>query len=297
VSQGRFRWENAAVLVLALVLFSVGPRTKKLLLGLYPLGLVGILYSVMKSIEDLGVTESRVHLCDLRAHEVALFGVRMHGQKVTLHDWFQAHASPVLDLSCSVPYATFLFVVTACAAWLYARDYPTMVRFGWCFFALNVVGFATYHLYPAAPPWYYHAHGCRVDLTAPASEGSSLARVDARLGIHYFGGMYGRASDVFGAMPSLHVGYALLVATEGWALMSNRWRAASAFFFVWMFFSAVYLDHHWVLDAIAGATYTVVVSGAARLVVRAASGAHAQGHAERGAGLQPSKPSAASETP
>ena len=28
-----------------------------------------------------------------------------------------------------------------------------MRRFAWTFFFLNVAGFLTYHLYPAAPPW------------------------------------------------------------------------------------------------------------------------------------------------
>ena len=52
-----------------------------------------------------GVTPETVHLCDLRAHELALFGVTMNGQRVTFHDWFQAHPSPVLDALCAIPYA------------------------------------------------------------------------------------------------------------------------------------------------------------------------------------------------
>ena len=88
--------------------------------------------------------------------------------------------------------------------------------------------------------------------------------MDARLGVHYFAGMYGRASDVFGAMPSLHVAYALIVVLEGWAVMRNGWRVASIAFFAAMCFSAVYLDHHWVLDVIAGVIYCIAVVGFAR---------------------------------
>jgi hypothetical protein len=151
---------------------------------------------------------------------------------------------------------------------MYVRDYPRMVRFAWCFFALNIAGFITYHLYPAAPPWYFHAHGCAVDIHAHASEGPALARVDSWLGVHYFAGMYGRASDVFGAMPSLHCAYAGLVVLEGWAVFGRPWRAASVGFFALMVFAAVYLDHHWVLDAVAGCAYCVVVVGVARLATR-----------------------------
>ena len=71
-------------------LFSVGPRTKKLFIGVYPLGLVGLLYDAMKLFENVGVTPESVHLCDLRALEIRLFGVTMNGQPGTLHDWFQA---------------------------------------------------------------------------------------------------------------------------------------------------------------------------------------------------------------
>jgi phosphatidylglycerophosphatase A len=67
---------------------------------------------------------------------------------------------------------------------------------------------------------------CHGWLRSPPQD-PNLARVDASMGLHYFAGMYGRASDVLGAMPSLHVAYALLVAVEGWGLMSHLWRVAS----------------------------------------------------------------------
>ncbi len=266
--RGAFHWDNVALLGLVVLLFSVGPRTKKLFLGIYPIGLVALFYDSMRAVQNVGVTPESVHLCDLRAHELALFGVQMNGARVTYHDWFQAHPSPLLDAVCAIPYATFIFVCIACAVWLYIRDYPRMVRFTWCFFALNVCGFVTYHLYPAAPPWYFHAHGCTVDVLARASEGPALARVDARLGLHYFASMYGRSSSVFGAMPSLHCAYAFIVALEGWRVFSKPWRAASVGFFGLMVFSAVYLDHHWVLDALAGVLYCLVVVGTARALTR-----------------------------
>jgi membrane-associated phospholipid phosphatase len=80
--------------------------------------------------------------------------------------------------------------------------------------------------------------------------------------------MYGRASDVFGAMPSLHVAYPLLVLIEGWPLMRTPWRLASVTFFLWMCFAAVYLDHHWALDVLAGVVYCLGVVAAARAIAR-----------------------------
>jgi membrane-associated phospholipid phosphatase len=263
-ASGAFRWENGVVTALAAGLFAGGPRTKKLFIGVYPLGLVGLLYSSMKAFENVGVSPETVHLCDLRKAELALFGIDVQGRRITLHDWLQPHATAWLDALCAVPYATFLFVCFGCAIWLYLDDPRRLMRFSWCFFALNVAGFATYHVYPAAPPWYFHAHGCTVDVTATASEGPNLARVDHWLGVHYFAGMYGRASDVFGAMPSLHVSYALLVALEGWPTFRWGWRVLAVLFFILMAFAAVYLDHHWMLDVVAGSALCVVVVALAR---------------------------------
>jgi len=143
-----------------------------------------------------------------------------------------------------------------------------MLRFTWCWFALNVAGFSTYHLFPAAPPWYFHAHGCAVDLSAQASEGVALARVDAWLSLPYFASMYGRASDVFGAMPSLHCAYALLIVVVGWGAFGLPLRIASVTFLALMCFGAVYLDHHWILDVLAGLAYCAVVVGCALLATR-----------------------------
>jgi membrane-associated phospholipid phosphatase len=263
----RFRPENAVELLLVASAFFVGPRVRKLIAGFYPLALVGLFYDSMKAIEHVGVSPDTVHLCDLRAREMALFGVNVNGERGTLHDWFQAHSTPVLDRICAVPYGTFIFVCIALALTFYVRDYPRMVRFTWCFFVLNIAGFVTYHLYPAAPPWYFHAHGCTIDVHAAASEGPNLARVDAWLGVPYFAHMYGRATDVFGAMPSLHCAYACLIALEGWAAFRGALRPACVGFFALMCFSAVYLDHHWVLDAIAGTLYCVVIVTVARALM------------------------------
>jgi hypothetical protein len=229
--------------------------TKKLFFGLYPLGVVAVLYDGMRFVKNVGVSAADVHLCDLRLVEIRYFGVVIDGRATTVHDWFQAHAMLPFDLLFSIPYATFLFAYIGTAIFLWSRDFRALVRFAWCFLVLNLAGFVTYHLYPAAPPWYFHAHGCAVDLGAAASEGPNLARVDRWLGVSYFHGMYGRASDVFGAMPSLHVAYPLLILVEGWRWFGTFCRALSIAFFCTMCVAAVYLDHHWVLDVVVGLTY------------------------------------------
>jgi inositol phosphorylceramide synthase catalytic subunit len=234
----------------------IGPRTRALLPGLYPFALVGLLYDAMRPYQTLGVSESRVLLCDLRAVESRFFG----SGGATLHDFFLTHHTPALDLFCAVPYATFVLWCIGGAVWLYVKDRPAMLRFAWGFLLLNVMGFVTYHALPAAPPWYFHARGCVVDLATRPSEGPALARVDALLGISYFHGMYAKASSVFGALPSLHCAYPLLLVIEGWRSFGPRLRTAAVAYWLVMVFSAIYLDHHWVLDALLGSTYAVLAS-------------------------------------
>jgi inositol phosphorylceramide synthase catalytic subunit len=227
--------------------------------------LVFLLFDGNRPFQKVGLTAERVLLCDLRNLEARLFG----SGGSTLHDYWVTHHTAALDVFCAIPYATFILWCVAGGIYLYVKDRPAMRRFMWSFLLLNVLGFATYHLLPAAPPWYFHQNGCVVDLAQKASEGPALARVDGYLGFAYFHGMYGKASSVFGALPSLHCAYPFLLVIEGWRVFGPKLRALTIAYYGVMVFSAVYLDHHWVLDALLGTFYAVVASGTMRLVFRA----------------------------
>ncbi len=254
------RWELWALLAIGVLLPYANAASKKLYLGLWPVGAVAVLYDSMRFVKNVGLSEARIHACDLQAFDAALFGMHdQAGAKVTLHGYLQAHATPFWDAWFAVPYGTFIFVAILFAVWLGFKDYLAMRRFTLAFLAMNLLAFVTYHVFPAAPPWYVHAHGCAIDLASRASEGPNLARVDAMMGIPYFHGFYGRSNDVFGAMPSLHVAYPFLIVLSGWSRFRLLGRIASAVFFVSMCVAAVYLDHHWVIDVVVGLGFTAVV--------------------------------------
>lgn len=259
VSRGELRWELIAVAILVPALAYGSERTKRLYLALLPLGLVGLLYDAMRFVRHVGITAERVHVCDLRALEMSVFGLNVGGARMTVQDWLQQHWHPALDALFAIPYGTYIFIPVAYALYLFIGRGERSGPFLWTFFALNVCGFAIYHLYPAAPPWYFHQHGCAVDLNVHAYEGANLARIDARLGFRWFAGLYGRAYDIFGAMPSLHIAYPLLIVLDGWSRHRALGRTLSVMLFVTMCCAAVYLDHHWILDIAAGAALTVVV--------------------------------------
>ena len=127
----------------------------------------------------------------------------------------------------------------------------------WAFFWVNLLGYSTYYWFPAAPPWYVAKYGlgpARMD--TPASQGGAV-RFDQLLGTHFFSEMYGRATDVFGAIPSLHVAYPLLAVLFAFSIGTAR--TFCVFFYLIMVFSAIYLNHHYVLDILWGSTYAVFV--------------------------------------
>ncbi|RYE79675.1 MAG: inositol phosphorylceramide synthase [Myxococcales bacterium] len=253
---GAWRWDYLFLFPIIIGLFSAGQRGRRLFWGLYPIALVGIFYELQPRLRG-PVVAANVHLCDLRALEARFFGFGL-GDGQTLHDWIQRHRWLPLDLAGALPYGTYLFMAIGAVAWLFKRDEGRMRVFSWSFLALNLIGFTTYQLYPAAPPWYYHAHGCLVDAAAVPHPGPNLSTVDQWLGYAYFAKLYSRSATVYGAMPSLHVAYPMMILLGTWRSSGPALRAAAVGYVVWMCSSAVYLDHHWVLDIVLGLSYAVL---------------------------------------
>lgn len=78
---------------------------------------------------------------------------------LTLNEWCALHTRPSLDLLAGAFYISWVPLPMLFAAWLYWRDRALFLRFSWCFFVVNLIGFAIYYLYPAAPPWYVAENG------------------------------------------------------------------------------------------------------------------------------------------
>jgi hypothetical protein len=264
---GERRWEQMALFVIAPLLAYGTPWMKRLYWGLLPMGLLGLVYDSMRFVKNVGLTPARIHTCDLRALDTHLFGVASSGVRLSLPEWLQLHASTPLDIFCAIPYGTFLFITVGFAVFLYRKDYETMRYFAWSFLIVNLAGFLTYHLYPAAPPWYVEAYGCAPpDLLTHAQAGPNLTRVDAVVGTPFFASLYGRSNDVFGAVPSLHVAYPTEILLFGWPHLRRTGRALAILFLFTMAFAAVYLDHHWVIDIVLGLVYAAATYAAIRVV-------------------------------
>ena len=247
---GKLQALDVALAALCLALSFSGPRPRRLLKEAIPYLIFLYGFDLVRFGRDMWLTRERVTTCGMRDVEIALLGF---GSGRTPGEWLAQFRSPLLDLLCAIPYFVFVYVVIVYAAYLYRMDRPRMRLYLWSFALANTIAYLVWLAFPVAPPWYVHAHGCAVDLSvAPSAAG--LVRVDEWLNIRYFRTFYGNSSYVFGAMPSLHCAYPMIGLLTAWPAGGWRTRPLHLGYVAVMFVASVYLDHHYVLDGLAGWT-------------------------------------------
>jgi membrane-associated phospholipid phosphatase len=247
--------------IAALVLLdSYNPKTRLFLRTFFPFILTGVVYDLMRYFYWQGI-EGHVHVAGPYLRDLTWFGISAptNGlvQKVTPNEFFAIHHWTSLDLLCGFAYLVFVGEYLMTAFYLFfSRKFYWLKRFGWSFLMVNVMGFITYFIYPAAPPWYVSQYGlgpARMDIHPTAA---AAARFDQILGTHFFDQIYSRGVDVYGAYPSLHVTYPFLVMLTTFQITRlKRARVPAVAFYLLMCLSAVYLQHHYVVDILLGTAY------------------------------------------
>ncbi|MFI6096335.1 phosphatase PAP2 family protein [Lentzea sp. NPDC051213] len=224
------------------------------------------------------VTGRTVDVTGPRDWELAWFGIPAGQGEVTPPEWFQSHTSPVLDVVCGLTYLGFMYGFVLLAAWWRFREKRTDAQVVmWSLLALHLIGYTLHFLHPTAPPWYVMDYGTGpAVLTAPPDAAGGL-RFDELLGVHWFSGQYRASSSVFGALPSLHVGQTFLAALFATQYRSLRVLAWS--FFGLVLLASVYLNHHYVVDGIAGMAIAGLVFAAVVYLTRLRRRAPASGPA------------------
>lgn len=271
------RSDHFTITIIALILWYAGPKLREIFRFMLPLICVFVVYDSQRLYSDY--IRGTIRVTEPYNFDKFFFGINTTNGVLTPNEWWQLHTHWFLDLYTGFLYLTFITIyVLICAyfcfylprkgtakrtpAWIKQQQYTPM----WAFFAVNVIGYSTYYWYPAAPPWYVAAYGLGpADLSVAASAAGCL-RFDALLGTHFFTGMYGRSADVFGAIPSLHVAYPLQAVY--YAFRYGSLRVFTVLFYLSMCFSAVYLDHHYILDILWGSAYAILVCVAFDLVNR-----------------------------
>jgi membrane-associated phospholipid phosphatase len=218
----------------------------------FPFILTGVIFDSMRFFY-VPLVDGRVHTAEPYLIERAWFAV---GGR-TLNEIFLERHWAVLDLACGFGYLFYVAEYIFLAMFLFSRGRSDHAwTFGVCFLVVNVMGWITYFAYPAAPPWYVLEHGFGPARADTGMNAAAALRFDALVGVKVFGQIYGRGFTTFGALPSLHAAYPFMAAILAFRMHELRWVRVPAFlFFLLICLSAVYLQHHYVIDVLLGALY------------------------------------------
>jgi membrane-associated phospholipid phosphatase len=152
-------------------------------------------------------------------------------------------------------YLSHFFAALVIAALLWKFAYPQFKRFAFLFVTLSFAGFATYALFPAAPPWL----ASQSHQLAPTAK--LVDEIWAHLGLKNGASLLsarGNLANPVAAVPSLHAAYPMLLMLFFWG-MAGRWRWLLPLYPLAMAFSLVYAGEHYVFDIFLGWLYAIVV--------------------------------------
>lgn len=213
----------------------------------------------------------RPHVTEMIVADKALF----LGQVPTI--WLQQHFYNPHHVSWYDVAATVLYLLhfvipmlAAFAFWLWRR--PVFLEFMAAFLVLALAGFATYVLFPAAPPWWAADHGYLAHVYKVKDSGigiTSSMSISALFSWFWSHGGW----DQFGAVPSEHAAFpflCFLYARRVWPRAG--WILLGYCIPVWV--AVVYLGEHYAIDVIVGVVYAIC----AYVLIRTVLGRRAEAH-------------------
>ncbi|KIX92267.1 uncharacterized protein Z520_12013 [Fonsecaea multimorphosa CBS 102226] len=177
-----------------------------------------------------------------------------------LSNILSAHQNTVLDLLAWFPYGLGHFggpFVVAAIIFVFGPP-TTLPVFGFSFGYMNLAGVIIQVLFPCSAPWYENKYGLAPANYSMQGSPAGLARIDALLGIDMYTSGFTASPMVFGAFPSLHAATATLEAL----FMSHifpKFTPLWAFYAAWLWWSTMYLSHHYAVDLVAGSLMAGVI--------------------------------------
>lgn len=252
-----FRHEHLWLGLLLAVLFFVTPASRRLMVALLPFIIFGISYDWMNIVHNYEVNP--VDIQDINDAERMLFGINVDGTTLTPNEFFALHTTPLMDFLGGIFYLCWVPVPILFGLWLYfGRQERAYLHFAIVFLFVNFIGFAGYYIHPAAPPWYIAKYGAEFLLGTPGDV-AGLQAFDEMTGLGIFNGLYGRNSNVFAAVPSLHSAYTLVAFIYSMRSKTPTWiRVGLAIITLGIWFTAVYTSHHYIIDVMLGICCAII---------------------------------------
>ncbi len=222
-----------------------------------PIVVLLVVYNWTRGFADNGTAP---HVNALISADASMWGWATNGQAPTVwlqHELYDPAHVRWWDAFISLIYFSHFVTVPAIAMILWLRNRELWGKFMRRWVTLFAAGLATYFIYPAAPPWL-----ASQDHLIP-----TVARISTRgwkaIGMHSAGNLLNAAqldaSNLVAAMPSLHTGFSVLAVGFFLPRVRKRWWPLLLCYPLAMVFTLVYSAEHWVIDAIVGAGYAIVV--------------------------------------
>lgn len=239
-----------AFYLLVMLLIFINGTTRKLALSFSPFFLYLICYSSLKILHDYNPFPIIIKkLYDL---EVAWFGVMVDGTKASLCEYFNQHINPVFDIISGAFYITWApFPIIFGLLTFFKGRRKLTFDFWTCFLIANIFGFIIYIVLPAAPPWYFLQYGDNIMVNAPG-EPAGLARFDEMIGFPLYHGMYSQGTNTFGALPSMHAAFPLILSFYSLKYGNKILSTLFIISLLAIWFGAVYSNHHYLIDVLMG---------------------------------------------
>ncbi|KAH3919537.1 hypothetical protein HBI56_027970 [Parastagonospora nodorum] len=220
------------------------PITRQFLLPLLPTLTWILLFSSCKYIS----TDYRpaIWVRVLPALENILYGAN-------LSNILSAHKHVVLDLLAWLPYGVVHYVspvIVSCCMFIWGPPgtAPTWARaFGY----MNITAVLIQTVFPCSPPWYENTYGLAPANYSIAGDAAGLKAIDKLFGIDLYTSGFHASPVVFGAFPSLHSGWATLETLFMGHLFPKLF-PVYVFYTMWLWWSTMYLSHHYAVDLVAG---------------------------------------------
>ena len=263
VATHSLRLYHWAILAAAPMAFVASNRGRRFFIDWLPLFAFWMVYDRLRLLQPL--LYERVSVKGAYIVECGLFGW-LGGGEVPAHAWHAwliAHSATtygaVIAWSAQLVYLSYLFILPVhLSVWWWrsercAGDRRSFVRHLSAFTVLHVVALCLYISLPVAPPWWVSLHGMAqptADLVARTNMADAIDGVIVQR-------MIKNAAQWFGAIPSLHAAYPMLLFALS---IGRRSRIAVAMLGVYsaaMCITTVILNQHYIIDLLAAAMAVV----------------------------------------
>lgn len=248
---GGFRTDHILLLVASTLLYFIHEDGRKLVQAFALLIVYWIVFDSIRLFPNYEY--NAIHIGDLYRNELNWFGIQTAEGLITANEFFGKHNHTFLDIYSAIIYISWIPVPLAFGLYLFiTKKRVTLVHFWFAFLLVSILGLIIQYAYPAAPPWYVEMYGPDgVFQKVPGNPGR-LINFDRFFGVNLFSGMYNLNANVYAAVPSLHCAFPIIQLFFAIKYKFKGWGIVFTILMLSTWFSAVYTNHHYIIDVLCG---------------------------------------------